>query len=114
FSSAIVMGAAGILLTFLPQEAAALIGWPNGSIVVLQTFGAIYFGFAMTNWMLKGTLIGGIYNRPVAVGNFSHFFIAAMALLKFSPKSIALIIVTFLYCILATAFGYILFTHPVK
>jgi hypothetical protein len=68
----------------------------------------------MLNWMSKSNLIGGIYNRPVAVGNATHFFIAALALSKFSPKSLILIVVAIVYSLFAIAFGLILFTHPVK
>ncbi len=113
-ASAMAMGASGLLLTFLPQEAASAFGWAQGSSIVLQVLGALYFGFAMINWMSRANLIGGIYNRPVAVGNATHFFIAALALLKFSPKSSMIVCVAIIYSILTIAFGYILFTHPVK
>ncbi len=86
----------------------------NDSTIVLQIVGALYFGFAMLNWMSKANLIGGIYNRPVAVGNLTHFFIAALALLKLSAKNPVLIGVAVIYSIFAIVFGYILFTHPVK
>ena len=36
----------------------------------------------MLNWMAKGTLIGGIYNKPIAIGNFTHFTIGGLALIK--------------------------------
>jgi hypothetical protein len=113
-ASAITMGVTGILLTFLPQEVAAVVGWTESSTIVLQIVGALYFGFSMLNWMSKSNLIGGIYNRPVAVGNFTHFFIATFALLKFSFKGPVLIVAAIIYSVFAIAFGYILFTHPVK
>ena len=113
-ASAIVMGITGIALTFLPQEIAALVGWTKESNIVLQIVGALYFGFAMLNWMSKSNLIGGIYNRPVAIGNATHFFIGALALLKFSSKDLVVVSVAIIYSIFAIAFGYILFTHPVK
>jgi hypothetical protein len=108
------MGLSGLLLTFLPQEAANAFGWALGNTIVLQIMGALYFGFAMLNWMSKANLIGGIYNRPLAVGNATHFFIGALALIKFSPKTPLLVGLAITYSILAIAFGYILFTHPVR
>ena len=111
------MGSAGILLSFLPQEIAAYMHWGESNSIVLQILGALYFGFAMVNWMSKANLIGGIYNRPLAIGNFSHFFIAALTLIKISVKSSlpwGMIIMTIVYSIFAIAFGYILFTHPVR
>jgi hypothetical protein len=113
-ASAIAMGITGISLTFLPEEVAIAIGTTTESKIILQTLGALYFGFAMLNWMSKANLIGGIYNRPVAVGNATHFFIAALALLKISPKSLIFIAVAIIYSVFAIAFGFILFTHPVK
>jgi hypothetical protein len=108
------MGITGLVLTFLPQEVASAVGWTEGSVIVFQIAGALYFGFAMLNWMSKANLIGGIYNRPVAVGNATHFFIAALALLKFSPKNAVLTVMAIIYSFFAVAFVYILFTHPVK
>jgi hypothetical protein len=113
-ASAIILGCAGILLTFLPEETTQLAGWSSESKIVLQIAGALYFGFAMTNWMSKANLIGGIYNRPIAIGNAIHFFVGTMALLKFSPKSSFLLTATVLYSVFAILFGYILFTHPIK
>ena len=116
-SSAILMGLVGILLSFLPQELGAYINAGESNPMVLQILGALYFGFAMTNWMSKANLIGGIYNRPLAVGNFTHFLIAALALIKISMKGSLptyIITVTIVYSIFAIAFGYILFTHPIK
>lgn len=113
-ASSILMGITGLLLTFLPQEVATTAGWNEQTSIVLQIIGALYFGFAMINWMSKANLIGGIYNRPLAVGNLTHFVIAALACVKYSPKNTTLIIVTIIYSIFAIAFGYILFTHPVR
>ncbi len=106
-SSAILMGLAGILLSFLPQEVSAYLHWGEGDAVVLQILGALYFGFAMINWMSKANLIGGIYNRPLAVGNLSHFLIAALALSKISMRgtSLFLLVTTAVYGLFAIAFS---------
>jgi hypothetical protein len=42
---------------------------------------ALYLGFTMLNWMVKGSLITGIYNQPIAVGNFMDFGVGVRALL---------------------------------
>jgi len=31
----------------------------------MQIIGSFYFAFAILNWMSKGSIIGGIYNRPI-------------------------------------------------
>jgi hypothetical protein len=53
--------------------------------ILVQLMGALYVGFGALNWMSKGSLMGGIYGRPVAVGNVLHFFAGALALVKVMP-----------------------------
>jgi hypothetical protein len=113
-AAAIVLGAAGIALTFAPDEIAAYLGLTNAA-VALQLLGAAYFAFAMMNWMSKSNLIGGIYGRPLAIGNLTHFSIGGLALIKRAMAAetpAALKIVALLYLAFAVVFGYILFTTP--
>ena len=51
-------------------------------LLVIQVSGALYLGFANLNWMARGVLIGGIYSRPLAMGNFLHFSIVTIVLAK--------------------------------
>src|SRR5687767_3301513 len=82
-ASALVMGALGLSATFLPQEIAAYVTASPGALpLLIQVLGALYFAFAMLNWSAKDSLLGGIYNRPVALGNLVHFVIGALALAK--------------------------------
>lgn len=119
-ASAIFMGLLGIALNFIPGEILKIFGQvSNGTLTLtLQVTGALYIGFAMTNWMAKTVLIGGIYARPLCIGNFFHFFIAGLTLVKatfnINPFSVYILIVTIIYVILAILFGYVFFTNPVK
>ena len=82
----------------------------------MQILGALYFGFAMLNRTAKANLIGGIYSRPVAIGNATHFLIGALALIKLAFNDTTLIniwIAGVIYSIFAILFGYVLFTNPV-
>ena len=36
------------------------------------------------NWTAKDSAIGGIYARPVSLGNFAHFFSGTLILAKYS------------------------------
>jgi hypothetical protein len=83
-SSALFMAARGVAGSFLPQESVAYLGArPDPPVVLpIQIGGALYLGFAILNWMTKGVLIGGVYSRPVALGNFLHFAVVAIILLK--------------------------------
>ena len=55
-SSSIFLGILGILLTFIPDEIVSSLSVASNPIstLSLQLLGAIYFGFAMLNWMAKG------------------------------------------------------------
>ncbi|WKV10606.1 hypothetical protein [Marivirga harenae] len=117
-SSCIFLGALGITFTFIPDEIiSGLSATPNPiSILSLQLLGALYLGFTMLNWMAKGSLIGGIYNRPIAIGNFMHFAVGALALIKIITKihthSEIVISLTVAYSVFAILFGYVLITNP--
>jgi energy-converting hydrogenase Eha subunit C len=115
--SAVTLGVTGIILSFIPQEVSRFLSFPQSAPVVFQILGALYFGFAMLNWTAKANLIGGIYSRPVAIGNFTHFLIGGLALIKSLlslTNGIALGVCAILYLLFAGLFGYVLFTNPVS
>jgi len=115
----IVMGLTGISLSFVPLEIMGCLGLESSKslLFLLQILGALYFGFAMLNWMTKSSLIGAIYNRPIAIANFSHFLIAGLALTKgvLTNPGLPLVIqiAAGVYIVFAVSFGIILFRHPV-
>lgn len=117
-SSSIFLGILGISLTFIPDEIVSSLRVTSNPIstLSLQLLGAIYLGFAMLNWMAKGTLIGGIYNKPIAIGNFMHFTIGGLALIKIITEINAyteiIIFLTVFYVIFAVLFAYIFKTNP--
>ena len=114
-TSAIIMGAFGIILSFLPQETAGYLGITSSNIILMQILGALYFGFAMANWTAKGNVLGGIFGRGYVIGNFSHFLIGALALIKFvlssNPPQL-FIIITLIYTTFAASFAYLMFYSP--
>ncbi|AWW31174.1 hypothetical protein DN752_14140 [Echinicola strongylocentroti] len=118
-ASAIFLFGLGIGFTFLPKELALHIGSGQSpvSIMMLQLLGALYIAFGTMNWMQKNSLIGGIYNRPLVLGNFGHFMIAGMALIKFvfSDFTIAHLMwgLAVIYLIFAVIFGSLMFRGPV-
>jgi hypothetical protein len=111
-SSALFMAALGLVATFAPEKLLGPGAIGSMPTLVTQIAGALYLGFAMLNWMAKDNAIGGIYSRPVAVGNLLHFFAVAMALLrllKAEYHQVPLLIFTLLYVIFAAGFGLIVF-----
>ena len=119
-SSALFLATIGILLSSLPNEIVEYLNVePNIiTIVFLNIMSALYLGFGILNWMAKGTLLGGIYNRPIAIGNLMHFGVGAIALVKvvsnIQTHSEIVISLTVVYVIFAILFVYIFRTNPTK
>lgn len=117
--TAAFFGVLGVGSTFLPQELLVHVGArPEGLLVLLvQTLGALYLGFAILNWMARSNLIGGIYSRPVALANFFSFAIGAVSLLKALASHYAapeVVAMALFYSVFAICFGVVIFTHPAK
>jgi hypothetical protein len=116
-TSAAVMGAAGLGFTFLPEEIFDASGWSGGREAALpgQLLGALYLGFAILNWSARGNLLGGIYSRPIVLGNFLYFTVAALAMAKASLTGSSIAIALAIHGALAVWFGLVLFSRtPVR
>ena len=122
-ASALAMGIAGVAGSFLPAEVLRAVGVaPEGAApvpvqLIVQLLAALLFAFAMVNWTARGSLIGGIYNRPIAIGNLTHFVIGALALLKAVPAAgphrMVVAIAAGVYALFAIAFAAVFFRSPV-
>ncbi len=114
--SALLMLAAGIAITILPQEILAhFTAQPNQELrLTLQILGAFYFAFGMVNWLAKESLLGGIYGRPIVVGNVTHFLIGALALINGITlhNSILLWAAAGVYVLFAVSFTVTMYTQP--
>jgi len=115
-TSAIFMALLGLSASFLPQE---LLTYANAevgrfAVVLVQVTGALYLGFAFLNWMARGVLIGGIYSRPLALGNFMHFAVVTTVLAKVLVTEFSLFTMAgvSIYAVFAMWFALVLFTHP--
>jgi hypothetical protein len=119
-TSALFLAIIGILFSFLPNEIMDYLSIESNTITMLflNIMSALFLGFGILNWMAKGTLIGGIYNRPIAIGNFMHFGVGAIALVKVVSKiethSGIIISLTAVYVVFAILFAYIFRTNPIK
>jgi hypothetical protein len=116
-ASAALMGIIGLAASFLPQEVLSLHGTEPDAATVLfvQMAGAVYLGFALLNWAARGILIGGIYARPVAAGNFLHFLMVAITLIKAAMHfgAVELAISAAVFTVFAIWFGLVMFKPPV-
>ncbi len=118
-SSAALMAACGVALQFAPHEILRYFGGDASGIfpLFLQLIGALYLGFAMLNYMAKGVTIGGIYSRPLATGNLTHFLVGALALIKYAFSAqtpLPIWTAAIIYSIFAILFAITMFTHPLK
>lgn len=122
-SSAAFLAVLGVVASFLPREIVSAIGVSPGwfTELVIQLAAAAWMGFAVLNWAARGTLLGGIYGRPIALGNFAQFAVGAVTLLKVGAhlrETVVLVPLAALYALFAIWFGYVLFgpgpSHPVE
>lgn len=117
-SSALFLAIMGILSSFFPKEIIGYLNIDKNVITTLffQILSALYLGYAILNGMAKGSTIGGIYNRPIAIGNLMHFGVGALALIKMVSQieehSEIIISLTIVYTIFTVGFGYVFFTLP--
>ena len=117
--SSIMLGATGVILTFASDIVLRNLNIDANPTAILfgQVMGGLYFGYSMLNWMTKNSLIGGIYNRPIAIANFGHFMIAGLAIIKRLISAPGLPKVLWgtgaAYLIFGLLFVGILFRHPV-
>jgi hypothetical protein len=118
-ASAVVLGALGASATFLPQEILVGAGAPpiGLSVILIQIAGALYLGFAMLNWMAQGSVMGGIYGRPIAIGNLVHFTVGALALVKTAlagQRVPEVVVGALIYAIFAVLFALVAFGRAPK
>tara|TARA_R110001583_G_scaffold179819_1_gene336750 strand:- start:702 stop:1082 length:381 start_codon:yes stop_codon:yes gene_type:complete len=119
-ASALFLGIIGIILFFFTQEISTYLNFDINliSILFLQILSSFYLGLGILNWMAKSNLIGGIYSRPLAIGNLMHFGVSAIAFIKIIYKIKThfefILVLTIIYSIFTLCFAYIFMTNPRK
>ncbi len=82
-ASAASLAAGGLVLLFAPELLGSLVAsTSNLGSLVSQVLGAAWLGLAALDWFSRGSMIGGVYGRPIVLANFGHFFITAASILK--------------------------------
>jgi len=120
-ASSIFLMIFGLGFTFIPEEISELLnaGMNQTSILFLQILGSLYLGFGMLNWISKNNLIGGIYSKPLILGNLIHFLVTFFALIKIVGKYsknefLFILTITIIYSVFTFCFGYVLTKNPNK
>lgn len=114
--SAVINGLIGLLFSFLPQETGQWIGSTIHSgpdELIVQMLGAALIGIAIINFMSRGAILGGIYGKPIQLGNLVFHLATGLGLLKYVIKSGSWIlfgIPALLYLLLTAAFIKLNFT----
>ena len=113
-TSSLTLTIAGLFALFAPDILLTTLGAsPSMPLAVpVQLMGSLYFAFALVNWTAKDSAIGGIYARPVSLGNFAHFFSGALILLKYSLSNsfnLAVLSMTMMYVLFAVLFYWLVF-----
>ena len=115
-TSAAFLAVLGLTTSLMPQEVLGLHGTvpDTPTLLLVQMTGALYLGFAILNWTARGILIGGIYARPVALGNFLHFAMVAVMLIKAAIiHGVAMLAISAtVFSVFAIWFGVVMFKPP--
>ena len=116
--SAIFLALLGLVTSYFPDKVLETHGTvpDNATLLLVQMMGAVYLGFAILNWTARGVLIGGIYARPLALGNFLHFAMVGVMLTKaaITHGVIQLATSAAVFSAFAIWFGIVLFKSPVS
>ena len=118
-SSALLNGILGILITFLPQETGLFIGTSemnSADLALMQVLGSALIGIAIINFMSRGLTVGGIYGKPIQLGNLVFHLATGLGLLKFvftSESWIIFGIPALLYLLITAGFIKLNFSSPV-
>jgi hypothetical protein len=118
-SSAVINGILGILITFLPQETGQFIGTTemnSADLALMQILGSALIGIAIINIMSRGLTVGGIYGKPIQLGNLVFHLATGLGLLKFvftSESWIIFGIPALLYLFITAGFIKLNFSSPV-
>lgn len=115
-ASAAFLALLGLATSYMPEKVLGLHGTvpDTPTLLLVQMAGALYLGFAILNWTARGVLIGGIYARPIALGNFLHFAMVAVMLIKAAIVYgvLQLAISATVFSVFAIWFGLVLFNPP--
>lgn len=111
---ALVLGVAALALIFAPELVLArfAIEPSAGALLLAQLYGGALFGIAMSTWLARTMLLGGIYGRSIVVGGFAHACVGALALLHVlrAPFANAFVWTAFVvYAALAVWFASLMF-----
>lgn len=83
-ASAAFLGVCGVALLFASDVLLPVLvpDFPPTAVWVGQLLAASWLGIAFFNWNARGSILGGIYGRPIVQLNLFVYLVGALALLK--------------------------------
>ena len=112
-ASGVFLIGAGIVMNFAAGEVAAAVGLAAGGIapLIVQLLAGLCLGMGVINWMWRGNAFGGIYGRPIGVGNVLQFVVGSFALVRAASATPApgLIALAIVYAVFAAWFAFVVF-----
>ena len=114
--SALILFAVGGAALFAAAELAHFFGagGSNSLALAIQLTGCGLLGFAALNWMSRGTRIGGIYARPIGIGNLLLFMTTSLTIGRAAFAGTFPVIVSVvgvIFAVLAIVFAWLVFLH---
>lgn len=88
-ASSIFLTLIALLCIFIPDEVLKnfTIDENEYVLLIIQVLGGLLFGFAITNWMSRTVIMGGIYGKALYMGNLAQFAVGGVALLKWNIRN---------------------------
>ena len=88
-ASSIFLTLIALLCIFIPDEVLKnfTIDENEYVLLIIQVLGGLLFGFAITNWMSRTVIMGGIYGKALYMGNLAQFAVGGIALLKWNIRN---------------------------
>ena len=82
--SAVVLLLAGLVLLFASDTIlpALVPGLPRSAAWLGQLLAAAWVGLGAANWISRTSVLGGIYGRPIVMGNTALYLVSGLSLLR--------------------------------
>lgn len=117
--SALIYLLFGLGISFFPEETGRIFGTASQygvDLLLMKVIGSLFFGFGVINFMSRNTTVGGIYGRPITLGNAMVSMIIASQFLKFNVYQDGVgahfWIVAIIFTMLSLSFIYLFFRTP--
>ncbi len=116
-ASALVLGVFGVLTSFFAKELLlhTKVTSQGAGEMFMQFLAAGMLGFAFMNWTARNAVLGGIYGRPIIIGNLIHFALVLIAMIKMiiaKPDLPGMWVLAGIYLIFTLGFLNAMLFHP--